>query len=96
MKSMKVINPDLTEQDVKTLTNEMNEIKVEELHEILKHNELANFDPLGEVYRLVSNSQTGKMDFKKLNQAYQTMGFGELRQKDIDILHACLDLNGDG
>lgn len=39
-----------------TLTNGKQEISSKALYEVLKQNELGDFDPLSEAFRLISNS----------------------------------------
>ena len=94
-KRMSVINPDLSEKDLLTLTNGKPEISAKSLYELLKQNELGEFDPLGEAFKLISDAQTGDIDFNKLKSIFKTLGYGELEKKDIEILYECLDLNKD-
>ena len=78
------------------MTNGKQEISAKALHEILKQNELGDFDPLTEAFRLISNSQTGEVDFNKLKSVFETLGYGNLEKKDIEILYECLDIDKDG
>jgi len=92
---MEVINPDLTERDIMTLMNQKNEITAKALHDLLKQNELGDFDPLGEAFRLLDNGE-GELDFDKLKTIFKSLNYGDLEKKDIEILYECLDVNKDG
>ena len=92
---MDVINPNLTEKDIMTLMNQKNEISAKALHDLLKQNELGDFDPLEEAFRLLDNG-TGELDFERLKMIFKSLNYGDLDKKDTDILYECLDINKDG
>ena len=45
-----------------TLTNNKTELKAKELYDMLKDNELENFDPLEEAFKLLGPDGTGALD----------------------------------
>jgi len=94
-KKMEVINPELTEKDIMTLMNQKNEISAKALHDLLRQNELGDFDPLGEAFRLLDDG-TGELDFDKLKAIFKSLNYGELEKKDTEILYECLDIDKDG
>jgi len=51
-KKMAIINSKFPTSEISTLTNGKNEIKATELYDLLKDNELADFDPISEVYKI--------------------------------------------
>ena len=64
-KKLPIINPNFPEVEIGTLVNGKNEIKSKELLEILKDNELYDFDPVKEAFFLLDPHRTG--EFSKFN-----------------------------
>ena len=79
-----------------TLTNNKTELKAKELYEMLKDNELENFDPLEEAFKLLDPDNKGELDIKRLKELFISLGYGEIEKKDTQILIECLDTNDDG
>lgn len=94
-KKMEVINPNLTERDIMTLMNQKNEISAKALHDLLKQNELGDFDPLGEAFKLLDDG-SGELDFERLRMIFKSLNYGDLEKKDMEILYECLDIDKDG
>merc|ERR1739845_42392 len=63
-KKMAIINSKFPTSEISTLTNGKNEIKAVELFDLLKDNELADFDPITEVYKIldVNNENDIELD----------------------------------
>ena len=79
-----------------TLTNNKTELKAKELYDMLKDNELENFDPLEEAFKLLDPDNTGALDIKRLKSLFSNLGYGQIEKKDQQILLECLDVDGDG
>jgi len=45
-------------------------MKSKELYELLKQNELENFDPLLEAYNLLDPQKTGAIEIKRLKEVF--------------------------
>lgn len=56
-----------------TLTNGKSEMKASELYELLKDNELANFDPIAEVFRILDRDSKMAVSIDHLQQIFQDL-----------------------
>ena len=65
-----------------TLTNNKTELKAKELYDMLKDNELENFDPLEEAFKLLDPEGKGELDIKRLKELFMALGYGEIEKKD--------------
>jgi Ca2+-binding EF-hand superfamily protein len=92
---MKVINPKFPEDQIMTLTNGKSEMKASELFELLKDNELANFDPIAEVFRILDKDNKQAISIDHLQQIFQDLMGTTMDDKDKDILRECLTLEGE-
>jgi len=95
-KRMGVINPNLTDKDIAILTNGKNEIKAKDLYDLLLQNELSDFDPLAEAFKLLDPNGSGQLDIDRLRQVFKGLGYGDIEKKDLEILNECMDVNKDG
>jgi Ca2+-binding EF-hand superfamily protein len=95
-KRMVIINPSLSEKDIAILTNGKNDIKAKDLYELLGQNELNDFDPLAEAFKLLDPNATGQLDIDRLRQVFKGLGYGDIEKKDLEILNECMDVNKDG
>ncbi len=95
-KKIPVINPNFPISEIPSLTNGKSEIKAKDLFELLKQNELEEFDPLQEAFNLLDPQKSGQVDINRLRQIFQCLGYGEIDKKDVEILNECLDVDKDG
>ncbi len=95
-KKIPIINPNFPTGEIQTLTNGKMELKAKDLYELLRHNELENFDPLEEAYNLLDPNKTGAIDIARLRSIFTTLGYEDIDKKDVEILNDCLDVNKDG
>jgi len=65
-KKIPSLNPGFSLQDIPALTQGKNELKAKDLFELLKQNELENFDPLEEAFNLLDPAKTGVLDIQRL------------------------------
>lgn len=70
-------------------------MKSEELYNLLKDNELADFDPIEEVYKILDKDGDNNIDLDHLKEIFEDLGLGKLDEKDKDILRGCLTLEGE-
>ncbi len=94
-KRIHIINPNFPMSELGTLTNNKTELKATELYDMLKDNELENFDPLEEAFKLLDPDGKGELDIVRLKQLFKALGYGEIEKKDTQILIECLDVDGD-
>ena len=71
-----MINPNFPMSELGTLTNNKTELKAKELYDMLKDNELENFDPLEEAFKLLDPDGTGALDIKRLKDLFLNLGYG--------------------
>ena len=95
-KRIHVINPNFPMSELGTLTNNKTELKAKELYEMLKDNELENFDPLEEAFKLLDPEGTGALSITRLKSLFSNLGYGQIEKKDTQILLECLDVDNDG
>jgi calmodulin len=66
--------------------NNKKEITIDELKELLLDNEITNFDPVGEAFKVFDPAGEGALSGHMLRQAFMTYGLGELADEELDIL----------
>lgn len=72
-----------------------------ELYELLKDNELADFDPIEEVFNILDKDKQKNLNIDHLQSIFQQLGMGNLTlmegvmdNKDKEILKECLTVDG--
>ena len=80
-KRIHVINPNFPMSELGTLTNNKTELKAKELYDMLKDNELENFDPLEEAFKLLDPDNTGSLDIKRLKSLSLTLVTDKLKRR---------------
>ena len=95
-KKLSVINPTITDKEINLLTFGKSEIRSKDLYDLLIQNELVDFDPLAEAFKLLDPTGTGSLDIERLRYVFKGLGYGDIEKKDIEILHECMDANKDG
>lgn len=86
----------MTSRDFKFLMAGKNEMTVKELYDILKYNELDDFDPVAEAFKFYDPNNTGYVDLDRLREIFALLGYGELSYGDMQILVECADADCDG
>eukprot|EP00741_Cyanophora_paradoxa_P006467 tig00001003_g6262.t1 len=66
------------------------------LTKLLQDNELTNFDPVKEAFKLYDPQETGFVDAEVLRQIFVNLGYGEISPEDLQVLIECADVDGDG
>jgi Ca2+-binding EF-hand superfamily protein len=62
----------------------------------LLDNEITNFDPVAEAFKVFDPRGEGGVDGDRLRAAFVSFGFGELSDEEFDILRRAADIDGDG
>ena len=89
----------ITMQDLKNFKFLMagkNDISIKELYDILKYNELEDFDPIAEAFKFYDPDNTGFVDLNRLKEIFSLLGYEELTSGDLQILVECADADLDG
>ena len=83
-------------KEYKFLMNNESEMSLDDLKDLLKDNEITNFDPLAEAFKAYDPKGTGFVDAAVLRQVFEALGFGEITAEDMEILIETGDVDGDG
>jgi Ca2+-binding EF-hand superfamily protein len=62
----------------------------------LAHNELQNYDPVAEAFKVYDPNNTGFLDPQRLKQVLVNLGFSDISDADIRTLTETADLDQDG
>lgn len=68
------------------LMNNKKDLSMDDLKDLLLDNEITNFDPVAEAYRVFDSQGEGALSGDKLRQAFAAYGMGELSDEELDIL----------
>lgn len=77
---------DMSLKEYKFLLDGQNEITREELRNLLIDNDLENFDPVAEAFKVYDPQGTGFVDMKNLKYIFEKLGMPELTEDDINII----------
>ncbi|KAJ1411061.1 hypothetical protein B484DRAFT_336170 [Ochromonadaceae sp. CCMP2298] len=95
-KRLGVLFPELTVTDYRFLMNNKKEMSLEDLNELLLDNDVVNFDPVAEAFKVFDPTGEGVVSGRKLREAFVVYGMGELTEMELDILIKTADMDGDG
>ena len=88
--------PDLPTKELQFLMNNRRELTSDDLYALLSDNEIHNFDPISEAFRVYDPSATGVLDGDKLRKVFKTFGIGDLTDEELEMLTKTADIDGDG
>eukprot|EP00698_Gefionella_okellyi_P003634 TRINITY_DN13407_c0_g1_i1.p1 TRINITY_DN13407_c0_g1~~TRINITY_DN13407_c0_g1_i1.p1 ORF type:complete len:226 (+),score=34.67 TRINITY_DN13407_c0_g1_i1:47-724(+) len=88
--------PDLTLRECKLLVSSEGPFTMQKLEMMLHDNELINFDPIREAFKIYDPHGTGYVDMDTLRQILGKIGHGALSSADIDVLISSADIDRDG
>lgn len=77
---------DMNIKEYKFLLDGQNEITREDLRKLLIDNDLENFDPVAEAFKVYDPTGTGFVDMKNLKNIFEKLGMPELTEDDINII----------
>ena len=72
------------------------ELTLTDLQDLLVNNEVVNFDPVAEAFKVYDPHGTGFVDTDILRNIFQGLGFGEISEEDLKILVETGDGDKDG
>ena len=82
----KCFTTDMSAKEYRFLMNNKKELNIEDLKELLLDNEISNFDPVAEAFKVFDPKCEGTLDGNKLRAAFISFGFGELSDEEFEIL----------
>jgi Ca2+-binding EF-hand superfamily protein len=91
-----VFYQNLSLREYKFLMNNKQEITEQDLYQLLSQNELVNYDPVAEAFKIYDPKDTGFVDLNVFKEILANLGFGEVTQQDIQTLIDTADVDGDG
>lgn len=77
---------DITSREVKFLLNNQPEISFEDLYALLRDNQLTNFDPVKEAFKVYDPHNTGFVDMDVVKSFFKELGYGEISEEDAKII----------
>mmetsp|Transcript_18269 Transcript_18269/g.30636 ORF Transcript_18269/g.30636 Transcript_18269/m.30636 type:complete len:250 (+) Transcript_18269:70-819(+) len=95
-KRLGVLFPELTVKDYRFLMNNKKEMSLEDLYDLLLDNEITNFDPVAEAFKVFDPAGEGVISGDTLREAFVVYGMGELADEELEILIKTSDIDGDG
>lgn len=95
-KRLAVFYPDMSAKEYRFLMNGKRELTMEDLSDLIIDNDLKNFDPIAEAFKLYDPKGTGSISGDQMRAVFQAYGFKELSDEELDILTKAADFDGDG
>ena len=95
-KRLGVFYKNMPAKDYRFLMNNKPELTLEDLKELLLDNEVTNFDPVAEAFKVYDPDGTGFVDTDVLRSMFENLGFGEVTDEDLMILIETGDVDKDG
>lgn len=91
-KKIGVFFPEMTAKDFRFLMNNKKELSLDDFKELLIDNDISNFDPAAEAFKLFDPKGEGAVNIRKLREVFETFGFGEISDEEMSILMKVLCL----
>lgn len=85
-KRLQTFYKDITTREVKFLLNNQPEITFDELFALLKDNQLTNFDPVKEAFKVYDPNNTGFVDMDIVKTFFKELGYGDISDEDAKII----------
>jgi Ca2+-binding EF-hand superfamily protein len=95
-KRLQTFYKDISTKEVKFLLNNQPEITFEELYALLKDNQLTNFDPVKEAFKVYDPHNTGFVDMEVIKSFFKDLGYGDISEEDAKIILETADGDKDG
>merc|ERR1712022_105627 len=86
----------MTPKDYKLLVGESGEITLKQLTKLLMQNELEDYDPVKEAFKVYDPGNTGFADPDILRNIFQSLDYGDITDEDLQVLIQAADVDGDG
>merc|ERR1711918_163868 len=86
----------MTPKDYKLLVGESGEITLKQLTKLLVQNELEDYDPVKEAFKVYDPGNTGYADPEILRNIFKSLEYGEITNEDLQVLISAADVDGDG
>ena len=81
-KRLGVFFPDLSAKEYRFMMNNKKELAIEDLHEMLDNNDISNFDPVEEAFKLYDVENEGYINKLRLREIFEAYGFDGMTTED--------------
>ena len=95
-KRLGIFYKNMPAKDYRFLMNNKPELTLSDLKDLLLDNEVTNFDPVAEAFKVYDPDGTGFVDIRTLQGMFENLGFGEVTDEDLTILIETGDTDKDG
>merc|ERR1711998_648853 len=86
----------MTPKDYKLLVGERGEITLKQLQRLLAQNELEDYDPVKEAFKVYDPTNSGFADPEILRTIFKQLDYGEITDEDLQVLIQAADVDGGG
>jgi Ca2+-binding EF-hand superfamily protein len=86
----------VSNKEIKFLLNNQQEITFEDLYDLLKDNQLTNFDPVKEAFKVYDPNDTGFVDMEVVKEFFANLNYGDISDDDAKIILETADADKDG
>lgn len=83
-------------REFKFLMGDDTELTLDSLRELLEDNEITDFDPVAEAFKVYDPEGTGYANIDVMKAIFEKLGFDELSDEDVEILVETADTDRDG
>lgn len=95
-KRLGVFYDNLSLREYKFLMNNKQELTEQDLYYLLAHNELTNYDPVEEAFKIYDPRGEGFIDEAVFKSILVKLGFGSISDQDVQTLIETADIDKDG
>ena len=94
---MKRYDPLFNEEELDVLFENKKRIKTNQFYDLIKQNNIEDFDPLYEAFSILDPKNTGELDIGRVNDLLSTTGISRhLAYKEIELMLDSLDIFNNG
>jgi len=86
----------ISSKEIKFLLNNQPEITFTDFHALLSDNQISNFDPIKEAFKVYDPQGTGFVDTDVIKEIFANLGYGEVTAEDLRIILDTADEDKDG
>mmetsp|Transcript_59347 Transcript_59347/g.130014 ORF Transcript_59347/g.130014 Transcript_59347/m.130014 type:complete len:174 (-) Transcript_59347:61-582(-) len=95
-KKLATFYKNVSSKEIKFLLNNQPEITFDELYALLMDNQLTNFDPVKEAFKVYDPNDTGFVDMSIVKEFFANLGYGDISDEDAKIILETADADKDG
>eukprot|EP00397_Hematodinium_sp_SG-2012_P047012 GEMP01053307.1.p1 GENE.GEMP01053307.1~~GEMP01053307.1.p1 ORF type:complete len:172 (+),score=36.35 GEMP01053307.1:69-584(+) len=93
---LSIFYKNISNKGVKFLLNNQSEITFNDFYTLLSDNQLHNFDPVKEAFKVFDPNGTESVDMNVIKECFQELGYGDVSEEDLKIVLEIADADKDG